>query len=153
MLNRHAPLILLIGMLLSQINSSHAEQYSAVAVMYHRIGESNFPTTNVRIDQFEAQLQFLQQNNFQVWPLAKIINHLQQNKPLPDRTIALTMDDAYLSIYTQAYPRLKALGWPFTVFVTTDYIDKKLPDFMNWEQMREMEKHGASFGNHSSRHD
>ncbi len=153
MFNRYAPTILLASMLLSQINSSHAAQNSAVAVMYHRIGENSYPTTNIRIDQFEAQLQFLQQNNFQVWPLAKIIEQLRHGKPLPDKTIALTMDDAYLSVYTQAYPRLKKLRWPFTVFVTTDYIDKKLPNFMSWEQMREMEKHGASFGNHSSRHD
>ncbi len=139
--------------LLGLSNHSHAEQHSAVAVMYHRFGEGNFPSTSVRIEQFEAQIKFLQQNNFQVWPLAKVIEHLQQNKSLPDKTIAITMDDGYSSIYTQAYPRLKKLGWPFTVFVSTDYIDKKFPNFMSWEQMREMEKHGADFGNHSSRHD
>lgn len=153
MFNRCARFIALAAALFGLSNYSHAEQHSAVAVMYHHVGEDRYPTTSVRLDQFEAQLKFLQENNFQVWPLAKIVEQLRNGKPLPDKTIALTMDDGYISVYTQAYPRLKKLGWPFTVFVTTDYIDKKLPNFMSWEQMREMEKHGASFGNHSTRHD
>jgi len=62
------------------------------------------------------------------------------------------MDDAYRSVYSEAYPRLKQRGWPFTVFVATDYIDKGYSNYMNWAQMREMEQHGASFGNHSRSH-
>ncbi len=88
-------------MFLSQINSSHAAQHSAVAVMYHHVGEDRYPTTSVRLDQFEAQLKFLQENNFQVWPLAKTIEQLRHGKALPDKTIALTMDDGYLNVYMQ----------------------------------------------------
>lgn len=152
MLRRPTPLFALIITLFTLGNSCHAGQHSAVAVMYHHFGNEQYPSTNVRLDQFEAQIRFLQQNDFQVWPLSRIIDYLRHNKPLPDKTIAITMDDAYRSVYTQAYPRLKKLGWPFTVFVSTDYIDKHYSNYMSWEEMREMEGHGASFGNHSSRH-
>ena len=30
---------------------------SAVVVMYHRFGESDFPATNIRVDQFEAHIR------------------------------------------------------------------------------------------------
>lgn len=124
----------------------------AVVLMYHHFGESRFPSTNVTLAQFDAHLLYLAQNNFQVWPLEKIVKQLESKQPFPERVIAITIDDAYRSIYEHAYPRLKQRGWPFTVFVSTDPVDKKMPAFMSWVQMREMQQHGATFANHSSHH-
>ncbi len=129
------------------------ERDSAVVVMYHHVGDERYPSTNVRLDQFEAHLDFLQQEGFQVWPLARIVAALQAKEKLPDKTIAITFDDAYKSVYSEAFPRLKARHWPFTVFVSSDYIDKGFSNYMNWDQMREMAPHGASYGNHSRSHD
>jgi hypothetical protein len=66
--------------------------------------------------------------------------------------VALTVDDAYHSFYLRAYPILKQRNIPLTVFVNTDAVDKKLPGYMSWEQMREMLKHGIDFANHSAAH-
>jgi len=41
--------------------------------------------------------------------------------------ICITFDDGYQDNYTLAYPLLKRLGIPFTVYVTTGFIDNKLP--------------------------
>ena len=124
-----------------------------VAFMYHRFGEDRFPSTSVRLEQFEAHLEFLAENDFQVWPVSRILQHVERGEALPERTVAITIDDAYLSVYTEAYPRLKARGWPFTVFVASDSVDRALQGFMSWEHMREMKRHGASFANHSATHD
>lgn len=148
---RHS--LILIALIAPLISAAHAEQRSAVVLMYHQFGAKGVATTNIRLDQFDAHLDYLARNHFTVWPLEKVVDHLQQNKALPDRTIAITMDDAYRSIYTEAYPRLKKRGWPFTVFVATDPIDNHYPDYMRWDEMREMEKSGASFANHSRSHD
>jgi peptidoglycan/xylan/chitin deacetylase (PgdA/CDA1 family) len=145
--------IVLIATLLTVSSYSHAEQHSAVVLMYHQFGAKNSASTNIRLDQFDAHLDYLARNNFTVWPLEKVVSYLQQNKTLPDRTIAITMDDAYRSIYTEAFPRLKKRNWPFTVFVSTDPIDKHYPDYMSWDEMREMEQRGATFANHSRSHD
>lgn len=125
---------------------------SAVGLMYHHFGADQYPSTNIRLEQFEQQLQFLEENGFQVLPLMMVLEALQAGKALPDKTVVFTMDDAYESVYTEAYPRLKARGWPFTVFVASDYIDKNYSNYMSWAQMREMQQHGASFGNHSRSH-
>jgi biofilm PGA synthesis lipoprotein PgaB len=124
----------------------------AAVLMYHHFGESRYPSTNVSLEQFDAHLHYLEKNNFQVWPLEKITRQLESRQPFPERVIAITIDDAYRSIYTEAYPRLKKRNWPFTVFVSTDAVDKKMPAFMSWQQMREMQRHGATFANHSSHH-
>jgi len=130
-----------------------AANQNAVVFMYHHFGEPDLPTTNVRLDQFEQHLALLEQDNYQVWPLEKIIEYIRHHQPLPDKTIAITVDDAYRSVYTQAYPRLKARGWPFTVFVSTDVIDQSLPAYMSWQQMKEMQQHNVTFANHSASHD
>ena len=39
--------------------------------------------------------------------------------------VCLTFDDGYRDNYTLAYPLLKRLGVPFTVYVTTGFIDNK----------------------------
>ena len=126
---------------------------SAVVFMYHHFGQNEFSSTNVRLTQFEQHLDLLEKDHYQVWPLAKIIEYLHSKQPLPDKTIAITVDDAYLSVYTEAYPRLKARGWPFTVFVSTDVIDQRLPAYMSWDQMRKMQQHRVTFANHSASHD
>ena len=43
------------------------------------------------------------------------------------RFVCVTLDDGYRDNYTLAYPMLKRLGVPFTVYVTTGFIDNRLP--------------------------
>lgn len=133
--------------------AASAAENQAVILMYHHFGDDQYPSTNVRLDQFEAHLAYLDQAGYQVWPLSRVVEHIQQRKPFPARVVAITVDDAYLSVYTQAYPRLRARGWPFTVFVASDYIDRHYHAYMDWSQMREMHANGVTFANHSASHD
>lgn len=121
--------------------------------MYHHFGVEKYPTTNIRLQQFEAHLDYLAQEGYRVWPLTKVAEYIKNKKPFPGRVVAITIDDAYLSVYQEAYPRLRKRGWPFTVFVATDGVDRKYHSYMTWDQMREMQKHGATFANHSTTHD
>ena len=89
--------VLLLSFLVPAFAADHA-----VILMYHRFGEDRLPSTNIRLDQFDAHLEKLSNGNYSVWPLTKIIDHLQKNMPLPDRTVAITIDDAYLSAFTEA---------------------------------------------------
>ncbi|MBK1726728.1 polysaccharide deacetylase family protein [Halorhodospira neutriphila] len=127
---------------------------SAVVFMYHRFGEDRYPSTSIRLEQFEAHLDYLAEHDYRVWPLARIVETLRRGEPLPERTVALTADDAYASVYEAAFPRLKARGWPMTVFVATDPVDAGRPGYMSWAQMREMRDSGlVDFANHSASHD
>jgi len=145
--------ILFCSVLPPSMSFAQQEETQAVIFMYHRFGESKYPSTNITLAQFDEQLDFLKKNHFTVLPLEDIVNALQHNKPLPDKSIGITIDDAYLSVYKEAYPRLKAKGYPFTVFVATGPVDQGIPAYMSWQQMREMQNHGATFANHSRNHD
>lgn len=126
---------------------------SAVVLMYHRFGNSKYPSTNIRIEQFEQHLKYIQDNGFTVWPLSKIVRYILEAKKLPDKTLAISIDDGYITTYTNAYPRLKAMKFPFTVFISTSAIDTKSKNYISWKQMREMSLNGAEFANHSLMHD
>jgi poly-beta-1,6-N-acetyl-D-glucosamine N-deacetylase len=126
---------------------------SAVVFMYHRFGESKYPSTNITIKQFEYQLNYLEKHDYNVWHLSKILKNLKEKKSIPPKTVALTIDDAYISTFTKAYPMLKSKRFPFTVVVSTNQIDSESKNYMSWNQLRTMKKDGAEFANHSRSHD
>lgn len=140
-------------MLLLVASAVQAEEPQAVVLMYHHFGVAQHPSTNVQLTQFDAHLEHLSRAGYEVWPLAKVVEYVVAKRPFPVRVVAITMDDAYLSVFTEAYPRLKKRGWPFTVFVASDGVDRGFSAYMSWPQMREMQAHGASFENHSASHD
>ena len=72
---------------------------SAVVLMYHRFGEDRYPSTSIRVDQFEAQLAHLAERDYQVIPLAQLLDALNNGTQLPERAVVITIDDAYLSVY------------------------------------------------------
>ena len=131
---------------------AEAAESHAVVFMYHKFGEDRYPSTNVTLEQFTTHLDYLENNGFKVWPLARVVKHLREGTPLPDKTVAITIDDAYLSVYENAWPLLKERGWPFTVFVPTGAVDKGYQGYMSWDQMREMARGGATFASHSVSH-
>ena len=96
--------LLIVSTLYSSLfaTSSHA-----VILQYHRFDENRYPSTNISMKLFTQQIEYLVKNNYTVWPLSKIVQYLSQNKELPQKCVSITMDDAYKSVYTKAYPLLK----------------------------------------------
>lgn len=124
----------------------------AVVFMYHRFGESEWPTSNIRLDQFEAHLQELKSGGFNVLPLPDILERMRSGADLPNRTVAITIDDAYKSVFTEAWPRLKKAGFPATLFVTTDSIDRGSPSYMSWDDIRAVKEDGWTIGSQTASH-
>ena len=125
---------------------------SASVIIYHRFGEEKYRSTNIRLDQFEAHIRELSDPRYNVLPLPRIVDSLQNGKALPDRSLAITIDDAFLSVYTEAWPRLRAAGLPFTLFVATQAVDVKRPGYMSWDQIRELHRAGVTIGSQTHTH-
>jgi len=132
--------------------SLSSAQTSAVVLMYHRFGDSRYPSTNIRLEQFEEHIRELTSGRYKVLGLPEIVAAIREKRPLPDRTVGISIDDGFRSIYANAWPRLRAAGLPFTLFVATDDIDRRLPDFMSWDQLRELAKAGVTIGAHTASH-
>ena len=145
-------IILIFSFFLSLDAKDETKSNDAVVFMYHRFGEVKYPSTNITLKQFQFQLDYLEQNNYNVIHLSKLLNLIKHQKHIPPKTVSLSIDDAYLSVFTKAYPMLKQKGFEFSVFVNTNIIDNKSKSCISWEQMRLMQKNGAEFANHSLTH-
>lgn len=121
-------------------------------LLYHHVDASTPPSTSVSPEQFEQHLNYLSEQGFTVLDLQVALQRVQQGNSLPDRSVVITFDDAYRSIYENAFPLLKARHFPFTVFVATDPVDRGFKRMMTWSMMREMQKQGGRFANHTRDH-
>ena len=75
-------------------------------------------------------------------------------KPIPDKLVVLTFDDAVLSDYTNVAPILKKYHFGATFFVT-EFVQPPFSDkskYMSWEQIGELDKMGFEIGNHTQHH-
>ncbi|WP_428241657.1 polysaccharide deacetylase family protein [Gynuella sp.] len=121
-------------------------------LLYHHVADNTPASTTISPKDFEAHLAFLKDNGYQVLSLEEALNNVINDHPLPDKSVAITFDDGFSSIYQNAFPLLKQYGYPFTVFVATDPIDHKFPQMMSWDMLREMKQAGAIIANHTTDH-
>ncbi len=87
---------------------------------------------------------------------------LRDGEALPPSAFALTFDDGYRTVYTEAFPVLAELGMTATVFVGTGAparapLAGELPPMggrpmLTWSQIREMHRAGIAFGAHTLTH-
>ncbi len=106
---------------------------------------------------FERQMAWLAENNYQVIPLEKLVNYLQnrKNKP-PARSVVITFDDGTIGQYKDAFPVLRYYNFPATFFVVTNWTDeatrKEKGGYMNWRQLKEMANNGMEIASHTVSH-
>ena len=129
-----------------------AAESHAVVLLYHHVDDDTPASTSVTPAAFERHLDYLWENNFFVLPLGDILDAMAAGRPLPENAIAITFDDAYDSVHRTAWPMLRERQWPFTVFVSTSYVDGGYGNYMSWPEIRELGDGGATIGNHSHAH-
>ena len=107
--------------------------HNVVLVVYHSINE--YREDRIRIPNvvtptaFEAQIQYLA-SIASIITLQEYLNHLEEGKPLLNKSIVVTFDDGYKDNLTIASPILQKYGIPATFFIATGYIGT---DKMKWE--------------------
>ncbi|MDH3641366.1 MAG: polysaccharide deacetylase family protein [Gammaproteobacteria bacterium] len=126
---------------------------SAKILLYHHVAEDTPRSTSVSPRSFDSHMRLLEDEGYRVVRLQQIIAALVAGDTIDSRWVAITFDDGYRSVLTAAAPRLKKRGWPFTVFVNSDYADQGQGEYLGWEELRRLEKMGATIGNHSRAHD
>ncbi len=121
-------------------------------IMYHRFGDSRYPSTNIKKEQFIEHINELLKPEYNVIGIEKAILAINNIEPVKDRSVVITIDDAYSSVYEYAWPIFKKYNLPFTLFISTDVIDNKTPGYMNWEQIRTLRDNGVTIGSQTKSH-
>lgn len=140
--------VFLVSLWLLATGAAWADQ--ATVFVYHRFGDARYPSTNISIEVFEQQLAYLKQQQYQVLTLGEIVERMTAGEALPQRCVALTVDDAYESFLTGAMPVLRRYGYRATLFVNTDSVGAG--SYLDWTQLRALAQEGIEIGNHSAAH-
>ena len=123
---------------------------------YHRfVDKVRRPDTEITPAEFEAQMQALKDQGIAVIPLEDFLAWRHEEKSIPPRSALITIDDGYNVAYSVAWPILKKFGYPFTMFIYTDYVrggPKSGGGSMTWEQLAEMRDAGVSIQSHTISH-
>ena len=118
--------------------------------MYHRFNENKYPSTNIKIDIFKKQLELIEKNNIEYYDPIKFDTEFSY--PKKNKKILITIDDAFLSFYENAWPILKRRKIPFILFVSTEPVGKS--GYMSWDQIKEVSSYDFAYiGNHSHTHE
>ncbi|MHB7980116.1 deacetylase [Clostridium sporogenes] len=125
---------------------------SIPVLMYHSIDYEKGNELRLPKEQFKEQMKYLKDNGYTTLTLNELYNFLEKNKPIPGKSIVITLDDGYVDNYTNAYPILKELGLNATVFVVTSNIDKDKRTLTS-KQIKEMDEAGIQIASHTYNHD
>lgn len=114
------------------------EHTRAIVLLYHQF--SLLPRAG-KVDQlsFERQLTLLEQEGVEVVPLSKLVDWALGKRLLPERVLAITLDDGERPHFTVAYPALKRHQMPFTLAIPTKRIeDGDTNGRVEWPMVRQM---------------
>jgi peptidoglycan/xylan/chitin deacetylase (PgdA/CDA1 family) len=130
-----------------------------------RLGE---PAVHLAVEAFAEQIGWLA-HRYAVVSLDAMVQRLSSRRSLRGLA-ALTFDDAYDGVFTQAWPVLRQLGLPATVFVVSDRPDRqeafwwdrpdpgstaRLPRShrpAGWDSIRAAARDGLDIGVHTATH-
>ena len=118
-----------------------AEGYQTVPVLvYHNFSKKRSDKTAVGQDDFEAQMKYLKQNGYHVVSIDQLLDFIDYKEQLPEKSIVITFDDAWRSIFDVALPILIKYGFTATFFIYTDFIGGGKA--MTWKQIETLSKIG-----------
>jgi peptidoglycan/xylan/chitin deacetylase (PgdA/CDA1 family) len=127
-----------------------------IVLGYHRFVDTvRHPDTEITTAEFEAQMQDLKDRGIAVISMEDFNAWRHEAKSIPVRSALITIDDGYNSAYEVAWPILRKFGYPFTLFVYTDYIrggPKSGGGSLAWAQLQEMRDGGISIQSHTVSH-
>jgi peptidoglycan/xylan/chitin deacetylase (PgdA/CDA1 family) len=107
----------------------------ALVLRYHAITDGPVrlpyatPDICLPVEAFRLQMAFVRRA-YRVVPLGDLVAALAGGGPLPSRAVAITFDDGYADNHQLAFPVLRRLGVPATVYVVTGPLDGGPPLWM-----------------------
>lgn len=124
-----------------------------VAVLGYHDFSTSLPETAMRIrtSKFRKQMETIRQLGITVISLADFVAWKNGEKKIPEKSVLLTFDDGWKSVYTDALPILREFNYPYTLYLYKNYVDgggKALTSTM----IQQMVKEGAALGSHSISH-
>jgi peptidoglycan/xylan/chitin deacetylase (PgdA/CDA1 family) len=126
-----------------------------IVLCYHRFDDKPRDSLSISPANFEKQMQALKDNGITVISMDDFLAWRRGEKNIPAKSALIGIDDGFVSGYTVAWPILKKFGYPFTMYIYTDYVKggpRTGGQSIAWDQLAEMRDAGVDIGSHTLTH-
>lgn len=129
-------------------------------LMYHSISNDDVATA-IAPDIFKAQMDAIEETGTPVITLDDYVAARDGSKTLPDNSIIITFDDAFVDFKERAFPILRDKGFPAIIYVPTGCVGgaedwrgalKPPRQIMDWKDLEDLSSQGIKFGSHTISH-
>ncbi|WP_455793462.1 polysaccharide deacetylase family protein [Clostridium butyricum] len=117
---------------------------------YHSVDENAANEVTITPEKLKEQLDYINDNNYVTITMTELYDHIENNKPIPEKSILITFDDGYMNNYTEAFPMLKELNMTATIFCVGNSLDGSY--YLSEEAIKEMSDYGIDIESHTVNH-
>ena len=117
---------LLIKAVLSAIPQVIANKLAGEFVpvfLLHRITDRNGDLNQEQIKQLHEYLKYIRKQDYRPLALKDLFIHISNGEPLPERSVAFTVDDGFADQFEHLAPIFSQYDVPLTCFVITGMLD------------------------------
>jgi peptidoglycan/xylan/chitin deacetylase (PgdA/CDA1 family) len=122
-----------------------------IVLCYHRFEDKPHDSLAIAPAEFRAQMKQLKDGGIQVVSMKDFLAWRRGEKAIPPKSAVITIDDGYVSGYFVAWPILKEYGYPFTMFIYTNYVGVGGKS-ITWSMLEEMRDAGVDIESHTVSH-
>lgn len=113
-----------------------------LALQYDRINKTCADHLCTSTEQFQSHIETLNSLGFEAISLKHLADFYYEGILLPEKSVLLTFDHAYLSTYESVHPIIKALQWPAVMEINADRIELRNTTFLYWGKLKQMAQSG-----------
>lgn len=128
-------------------------------IVYHSVrpyreGESSYQDAyDVTPELLDQHLSYIESHGYHAVLMRDIHAYWRGAIPsLPENPVVLSFDDGWQNQYEYALPVLQKHNMKAVFYIYTNPIDHKKPQWMNWDEVVELDKAGMEIGGHSFTH-
>ena len=103
-------------------------------LMYHRIRDHDASLGGLPLEVFTAHMEWLRERCDPIWP-EELPERLRETRPRKP-AVLVTFDDGFRDYHDRAYPVLRRLQIPATVFLATQFMDRGGEGIMWTEELQ-----------------
>lgn len=130
----------------------NTRSYPVNILMYHSINYEKGNSLRIPKEAFKSEISYLKDKGYEFSTMKEYLWRRENKLPFSKDTIILTFDDGYKDNYTNAYPVLKELQVPGTIFVITSTTDKDNA-YLNSNDLKEMDDCFVDIESHTVAHE
>lgn len=109
---------------------------------YHNLSPTSRNSMTMTPAKFESQIKWILDHGYNIIPLKDAVAYLQGKRDsLPEKSIVITVDDGWHSVYKYMQPIIRKYNIPVTLFIFPQAISVG-NNYMTWNELKELQDTG-----------